>query len=125
MAGLPRFEVWPRVLTAMNYPFLYYKRPPDLVADTDTPVLPIRSDVLKTGALADLALWPGTVAERNPMFGPDTNQIHEQRFNDEVNKLMRLDQEIYTTDLWNIEDKLVGIPWAPIDAKFAQSHDVY
>lgn len=123
-SGVPRFELWPRMMTARAYPFLYYKRPADLAADTDVPLLPIRGDVLKYGALADLALWPGTSRERNPMFGPDTNRLFEMRFADEVNKLMKTDQEIYPSDLWRAEDKWADVPMAPMDARFLQSHDV-
>lgn len=123
-AGVPRFELWPRQTTQKFYPYIYYRRPTDLAADADVPVLPIRGDVLKWGALADLSLWPGTPEQRNPMFGPDVHQLYESRFADEVNKLMRVDQEIYLTDLWRLEDKWADIPMAPIDAKFLQSHDV-
>ncbi len=123
-SGIPRFEIWPRQTSASYYPYTYNRRPADLADDADTPVLPIRGDVLKWGALADLALWPGTNAERNPMFGPDIHQLYEARFSDEVNKLMRVDQEIYLTDLWTLGDRWTGIPEAPIDAKFLQSHDV-
>ena len=122
--GTPRFELWPRRTTQGVYPFLYYKRPADLSADTDTPVLPIRGDVLKYGALADLALWPGTPAERNPMYLAEVHRMYETKWREEVARLMRVDQEAYPSDLWEMSDKWVGLVEAPIDAKFLQSHDV-
>lgn len=122
--GVPRYELWPRRLAPSVYPFLYYKRPSDLALDSDRPVLPIRGDALKFGALADLAMWPGTTEQPNPMFDVRVHQMYEMRYLEEVNKLGVRDQEIYSTDVWDSTFKWANLPEAPIDARFLQAHDV-
>jgi hypothetical protein len=67
--GQMRFEYWPRPSAARSYPFTYYKMPAAL---SDTFVfagaMAEAGDVLKKGALAQAARWPGTSDKTNPYF---------------------------------------------------------
>lgn len=123
-SGVPRYEVWPRVVSQTLYPFLYVRRPADLNADSDTPIFPIRGDELVTGALADLARWPGTETRRNPMFDLRLANDYEKQFQEEVNHLSRVDQETYLSDLVMPGDDWSSLPWCPWDQSWIQSHAV-
>lgn len=120
---IPRYEIWPRVVTQRLYPYLYVKRPADLSADSDRPMFPIRGDELVTGALADLATWPGTETRRNPGFNLQLAQHYEKMFSEMVNNLSRVDQETYLSDYMGPFDGWDSLPWAPVDTNFLQSHD--
>lgn len=67
--GQMRYEYWPRPTANRSYPCLYYKQGANL---TDgyafTGALSDAGDVLKKGALAQAALWPGTSDKPNPYF---------------------------------------------------------
>ncbi len=68
--GRIRYEWWPRLTTARQFP-TRYKRRPAVLADTTTltGVLGDRPDVLVTGALVKASQWPGPdVVRRNPYF---------------------------------------------------------
>lgn len=124
-AGIPRYEVWPRVVSERLYPYLYVKRPADLSADSDVPIFPIRGDELIEGALADLSRWPGTESRKNPSFNLQLAADYEKRFTNLVNNLSRLDQETYLSDYVGPNDA-----WSPggfdppISAAFWQNHDI-
>jgi hypothetical protein len=67
--GQTRFEYWPRPSAARSYPFTYYKKPQNLADSfTFTGALSDGGDVLRMGALAQAALWPGTADKVNPYF---------------------------------------------------------
>ena len=123
-AGIPRYEVWPRVVSQAVYPFLYVKRPADLSADADTPMTPLRGDEIVTGALANLACWPGTETRKNPAFNLALAAKYEKDFQSYLNDLQRTDQETYLTDIM-----LPGNDWGaglvdpPFNASFLQNHD--
>lgn len=115
---LPRFELYPRTGIARNYPYLYTQRPPLLSAASDRPIFPIRGDVLRHGALAELALWPGTKQLKNPYFDMQQHAIHFQRFKEELVVCEKDDQNLVQTMIgyWG------NLPWAPFDAEFIQAH---
>lgn len=116
------FELWPHPSSQSQYQYTYEKRLADLSSATDTPPAIIRSDVLVTGALADLARWPGTSDVKNPMFDASLGltqwRVREQEFEAEVQKLIVEDQSIMMQDLSDGS----GFRMAPIDATFMQSH---
>ena len=124
-SNIPRYEVWPRVTTQSVYPFLYVKRPADMSVDSDTPMAPLRGDEIFTGALADLATWPGTESRPNPMFNLALAQKYEKDFQEYLQTLQRVDQDTYMTDVIGPQDSWDGLSDFPIDAAFAQSHDVF
>ena len=67
--GQMRYEWWPTPVSARVYPAWYRARPAQL-GDDDLlqGVLGDRGLILKTGALAACARWPGTVDAKNPHF---------------------------------------------------------
>ena len=119
-AGTEVYELWPNGATSRQYMYTYERRIADLTP-SDTPPPIIRSDVLVTGALADLARWPGTPERKNPMFDPYFTQwkLRELEFSQEVQKLIVEDQSIFQTDLTFANSMLNA---APLDAKFMQNH---
>lgn len=123
--NVPRYEVWPRVTNQRLYPFLYVKRPSDLINATDTPIFPIRGDELVTGAMADLCRWPGTETRRNPNFDLRLAKDYESMFDDMVRALKRVDQDTYLSDYVAPNDDWTGsLADPPIDSAFWQDHDM-
>lgn len=114
----PRFELWPRPGGAKSYPFHYIKRLPLLSAASDRPVFPFQGDILRHGALAELALWPGTKQLPNPYFDMQQYAAHRQIFEDGLKELERDDQELAQTMI-SYHDNM---PFAPFDASWIQSH---
>lgn len=116
-----RYELWPRVLPGpKTYAYRYWKRPPLLSAAADIPITPFRGDVLRKGALAELALWPGTSTVKNPYYNMDQHRLLEQEFQALLQEAWRLDQEVSQTA---VTYDVSNVPWAPLDAAFLQTHD--
>jgi len=67
--GQTRYEYWPKPTANKSYPCYYYKQGTSL-ADSFAFVgaLSEAGDVLKKGALAQCARWPGTADKLNPYF---------------------------------------------------------
>ena len=68
-AGRAQYELWPGPTSARGYNYYYQKQGADLVNDLDQPIFPFRGSELVRGALADLAIYPGTTTAPNPLFG--------------------------------------------------------
>lgn len=117
-AGLPRFELYPRAQGPKSYPFKYLKKLPLLSAPSDTPLFPIRGDVLRHGALAELALWPGTKQLKNPYFDMQQYATHFERFKKELIPCEKEDQELAQTMITYADQ----MPFAPLDAQWIQEH---
>lgn len=121
-AGLPQYELWPYTLTARNYPFYYIKRPADLIQDSDVPIYPLRGDTIVSGALADLARWPGTPERPNLMFAKaiELSREYEKIFEDKLVDMERQDESMYMT--WLADGTWANYPYAPMDAAYMQNH---
>ena len=120
--GYPRSEIWPRPSSATHLPFLYYSKPALMSAAADLPIRPFRGDVIREGALGDLAKWPGTTQAPNNYFNLDLHRVHEKQYQELVGRLEVEDQE--TNPDWITYPGFTDYPWTPIDAKFLQQHDV-
>lgn len=120
--GIPMYEIWPRPSAQYQYPYRYYMRS-DLVNDGDVPIWPIshRTEILKQFALSEIAKWPGTKDKPNPYFNVQLYSQHKEDFLKELYLLQKQDQEVAMTDLY-FNDTWSELPFAPVDAKFAQSH---
>jgi len=116
----PMYELWPHVTVKSGYPYIYVRELPEF---SDTSPLPysVHGHMLKKGALADLCKWPGTPEHPNPLFNLNLSRRYEEEWQDDLNELERNDQEIYMTNLWYMNTDL---PYAPLDAKFYQTHAV-
>jgi hypothetical protein len=115
---VPKYELWPRPTGPKSYTFRYQRLVADLSATSDLPIIPIDGDVLREGALAELALWPGTTAERNPYFNPALHDQHEKRFQEGLGVAATRDQEIQLTDLTPADSMTI----LPLAADFLQNH---
>jgi hypothetical protein len=121
--GQMRYEFWPKpVVTAATRTYLvrYISKQALLSDAADKPIFPLRGDVIREGALAELALWPGTSTFRNPYHDLSLHRMHEDRFIKYLVQNEREEDEMNETSI-RYED-WTGIPYAPIDAKFWQSH---
>jgi hypothetical protein len=121
-SGRPRWELWPRSTTARIYPFLYVKKPALLSAASDRAIFPLRGDILRHGALAELSMWPGTSKMQNPYFSMEQHALHEQMFQQELLRAEREDQEIAQTMIQF--DQFSALPYPPMDAAFLQQHGI-
>lgn len=122
--GRAQYELWPYATTEKNYPFYYVRRPEALVdATAFLGPLADNADILVAGALAQAAAWPGTEDRKNPYFNPTLAASKRKEFDDKRNRLEVLDQELYPTWLETVS-WLNRFPFAPIDSKYLQSHDV-
>lgn len=116
--GDARYEIWPRTETAKTYSFEYIKDPGLLTNPTDAPIVPIRGDVLRHGAFAELCLWPGTKQLPNPFFSAEQHMIHETLFDEGLRGCEVDDEGIAQQMIRYVDD----FPFAPLDAAFIQSH---
>ena len=67
--GRLRYEYWPRPTAARSYPYSYFKQASDLAeGQRFAGVLADGGDILRIGALAQAAKWPGTAERPNPYF---------------------------------------------------------
>ena len=122
LQGTPQFECWPYNTTQRTLYYIYIARPPDLINDNDTPIWPIRSDVIVSGALADMARWPGTQEQPNPYFTqPNMWGTYDREYEDKMIEIERRDEDVYLTMLQSSEWS--NYPLAP-SATYVQSHAI-
>lgn len=120
-SGRVQYEAWPYSASQRSLPHFYVKQGEDLVDDDDVPIWPIRSDVIVTGALADVCRWPGTKDNPNLTFGKmDIYESYRKEFEDKLVDLERQDENIYAT--WLTGQDWASWPWAPWSANWMQSH---
>ena len=105
------------------YTYRYIRRPALLSAAADRPIFPVRGDILRRGALAELALWPGTSTLKNPYYNVDQHRVMEEEFQSALKGAWKDEQEISNTAVYY--DDWEGVPYAPIDARYLQTHDVF
>jgi hypothetical protein len=121
--ALPRFEIWPHVVSAYTLPYLYVARATDL-NDTGA-LLPryIRGDVLLQAAMLEASQWPGPSAdEPNPYYSNTLARSLEDRLEYMIQELERQDEEICINNI--VYDMATHLPWAPypMGADFWQKH---
>lgn len=121
VADRVRYEVWPRGIGAKTYPFSYVKKLALLSASTDKPIYPVRGDLIREGALAELALFRGTAEKPNPYYDLQAHKVHENRFLQRVEAIKNEDESIRQTRVW-YDDESTGWAMAPLDSKFIQLH---
>lgn len=111
--GYPRYELYPHPHCAMVLPCTYATR----VQDIDSPgfVLPytMRGDVIKLGALAKMARYPGTDTRPNPFAQIARATSFEEKFQDAVAELNTADDYIMETNVSGPEDQWdhALLPW--------------
>jgi hypothetical protein len=122
-AVVPRFEFWPRPQGPKTYAYRYIVAPIAMAAPTDRMPTVLRGDVILKGALAELCLWPGTATLKNPYYNISQHSLLEREFQDELKELWKQDQERGQTAI--LYEDWEGVPYAPIDARYLQTHDVF
>ncbi len=122
--NVKRTELWPRVSPGpRTYSVRYRKIPSLMSAPTDRPEYPFRGDVIRKGALAELSIWPGTATVRNPYYNLDQHRMLDEEFKDGLQECWKDDQGLSQTAIRY--DDWEGVPYAPIDARYMQSHDIF
>jgi len=124
LVGLRQYELWPYSTSDHEYWMFYAKRPTVLSEDDEFPsLLADRSDIIRQGALALAAEWPGTETRKNPYF----NLALSRRLRDdaelELAKLEVTDEDIYPT-WWEKVNWVDNDFFSPVDSRYMQSHDV-
>ena len=120
---LPRYELWPHQKSTYVYPYLYVSRLTDL--EDSGAVLPryIRGDVLLFGALREAAAWPGTREVPNPFSNEYRLRYYNGKFEEEVARLEKQDDEIHTQDIhYSCQMPYPSTPYPFLDSDFLQSH---
>lgn len=101
--GRMTFEFWPRPTAVRAYPYTYYKGGQDL---TDAQILPgvvgDAEQVLRKGALAQCARWPGTADKSNPYFNLSLGDRLQKEFEIDVQHLSLRDDDQQGTDLGRV-----------------------
>jgi hypothetical protein len=116
-----QFEAWPYNSAQRAIHCFYFKLGSDLIQDTDLPIYPIRSDALVSGALADVARWPGTPERPNPYFGKMALYTsYEAEYEDKFIEIERADENIYMN--WLETANFSSLPFAPFSANYMFSH---
>lgn len=120
--GRKQYELWPYSTSRHQYWYYYVMRAPAFSEDMELPgLLSDRSDLIRQGALAIAAEWPGTEDRKNPYF----NMALAKRLHDDyIMELARLevtDEDIYPT--WWQQFSTVEQRIGPFDGRYLQSHD--
>lgn len=121
-SGQIQFEAWPYQTSAHRFPCIYYRRPPTL-SDFDTFGGPFRSrsDVVVLAALWWSAMWPGDGEFKNPYFGIEKAQGIRKAIDDELDRLIGKDEDIFLTSI--APQGMDRWRWAPMDSNWAAEHD--
>lgn len=116
--GTPLFELYPAPTFQQSFPFLAYIQPPDMVADTDYPVVSIRGDIILYGAIPQALTFRG---KQNKYYDPQTAVYYQKMFDMELMKNQRNDNDLYQKDLiW----EFANYPFTQYGADWMQSHDL-
>jgi hypothetical protein len=118
----PQYELWPYAHSARVYPYYFFRKPSDLVEDTDRPVGGIGGEMIVKGALMDVCRWPGTIDRPNPLFAQHRSLYPTFRaeYEDLMINAEKQDEETYIT--WLAQAEWGNWPYAPMDAAFLQRH---
>lgn len=120
-SGVPRFELWPRPTASGYLTYKYYRNTPDLSDDTDTIIFPFTEELIMSGAISELARHPGTAEKPNPYFDIRIAGEAGAEFQRCLGYAMRMDQSVYNSDFWKVEEE---IPYAPTrDLDYLREHD--
>ncbi len=102
--GQTRYEYWPRPTANRSYPALYFKQGANLAESfVFIGAMAEAGDVLKKGALAQCARWPGTSDKPNPYFNAGLGDRLEKEFLDGCQKISLRDDDQAGTDYLRID----------------------
>lgn len=111
--GSPRYELYPHPTTAMTLPCTYSVRVQDIDESGFTLPYTMRGDVVKCGALAKMARYPGTNQNPNPFSQIARAQMLEDKFQWMLGGLVTADDYIMETNVMDQTDQyeLALLPW--------------
>jgi hypothetical protein len=124
VAGVPRYELWPRPADNAVYPFQYISRIPEL-SDAQPQLPPPfsrRGDVVLEMAMTNAALWPGSEASPNTYRDPGVSNAHRVTAERMIYELEKKDDETAIKDLSYSGLPFMG-PWH--DGSWLQTHAIY
>lgn len=115
--GQLQVEIYPTPFFLQVFPFIAFTQPPNMINDTDSPVLFIRSDVLVAMTIADALVFRG---KQNKYYDPQVAQIKKAEAEAELQKMERNDDGMYPQDsVWDY-----GMEYGPnsYGSLFNQNH---
>ena len=114
-----RYELWPTPTTAATLLLRYNRDPGRLISPTDYPIWPITEEILRYGALAEAAIWPGVETAKNIYYDLALAPMLEEKFSTGLRDAWKRDQEIAQTAI--SYDDWSGVPLVPLDSTFLQT----
>jgi hypothetical protein len=119
--GQLQVEIWPTPYAQQVFPFEAFTQPPNMEADTDTPVAWIRSDLLVQRAIADAMMFGG---RKSDYYDPTTAAAKVKMFNDEVERAEWADDGLDQQSVFWDDGYEMGQPTTGDGSAYSQSHDV-
>ena len=123
--GTPRYEIWPHQTAQYTYPFLYWKKYPDVSDPSVTIPRQLDSTLIIERALADAAMWPGPTGKANSYYRLDLSDRHMKKYEYLRNEAERNDEESFLANV--AYQEATAMPFAPIpalgDSRWLQAHD--
>lgn len=102
--GQVRYEYWPSVTSAKQYPYLYYKQAQRLADQDSLPgVFANRADLFKLGVELEAAEWPGTTEQRNPYYNLALAARKQEKWDLELQRASLDDDNQYPEDLLTVQ----------------------
>lgn len=115
----PRYEFWPRPSAGTVLVYRYFATS-DLTSNASYIIPILKPEAVVYGALAELALWPGSQEKPNPFFSIDIHKQYAKLFEDAVHDSEMSDLE-RSQRLLVYDDANLGVP---LDANWLQSHGI-
>ena len=110
LSGRMLYEAWPRPTGAGSYLLKYFIRTDALDDETALPgLLATHADSLRTGALAEAAIWPGTSTQKNPYFNLPLHRELKANFEQACKQIDVMDDDQYLMDLQQVDLATYGL----------------
>lgn len=123
-AGRVQYEGWPRATAAGSYILRYFVRTDSLDDDTLLGgLLATHSASLRTGALAEAAMWPGTTTQKNPYFNLPLHRELKAEFESDCKQIDVMDDDQYLLDLQQVDLSKFGLAALAADTTLMRQSD--
>lgn len=124
-SGQYQIELWPAPFQQQVFPFEAYTQPPDMQADSDSPLAFIRSDVILMGAIADALMYrPKQNTYYDPMTALAIAEKKEKQFVANIEVMAQADNDLDQRDvMWDYgqaETDAMTVGWGSI---YSQNHE--
>lgn len=124
LLGRVTYEAWPYPSAAGSYLLSYFIRTDALADDVAfVGVLATWTDVLRKGALAEAAQWPGTINQKNPYFNLALAKRLGDEFHERAKSLDVMDDDQYLMDLSQIDLSKFGLAALSADTTLLRQSD--